>query len=180
MTNSHNTRSAAHTFSIPHAGLLHGLAGYFESHLYSNIGLSIHPENSHRVSPDMYSWFPLFFPLREPLYLPAGAELDVSIWRLWDADRRRIWYEWSAEAFLSTSSGPLSAGVGGVGRGQSESTLSPTKVGAGGLTSPMMDAPNSPSQMLFPQHAAGAGTGRVKIGQTRLHNPGGIHSWVGL
>lgn len=64
LTNSHNTRSAHLTFRIPHAGALHGLAGYFEAHLYGDVGLSIHPEKMQYVSPEMMSWFPLFFPFK--------------------------------------------------------------------------------------------------------------------
>ncbi|TFY74564.1 hypothetical protein EWM64_g9448 [Hericium alpestre] len=63
-TNTHNTRSAKLTFHIPHAGVLHGLAGYFEAILYNDIGLSIHPLRKDRISKDMLSWFPLFFPLK--------------------------------------------------------------------------------------------------------------------
>jgi protein arginine N-methyltransferase 5 len=44
--------------------LLSGLAGYFETVLYDNIGLSIHPYHKDQVSKDMLSWFPLFFPFR--------------------------------------------------------------------------------------------------------------------
>ena len=64
MTNSHNIRSATLTFRIPHAGVLHGLAGYFEAVLYGEIGLSIHPDRMEHISKDMLSWFPLFFPLK--------------------------------------------------------------------------------------------------------------------
>jgi hypothetical protein len=46
------------SFRIPTAGTLHGLAGYFEAHLYGNVGLSIHPERMSMISPDMMSWFP--------------------------------------------------------------------------------------------------------------------------
>ena len=63
-TNSHNTRAAHLSFRIPNAGTMHGLAGYFEAHLYGNIGLSIHPERMSMISPDMMSWFPLFFPFK--------------------------------------------------------------------------------------------------------------------
>lgn len=63
-TNSHNTRAAHLSFRIPTAGTLHGLAGYFEAHLYGNVGLSIHPERMSMISPDMMSWFPLYFPLK--------------------------------------------------------------------------------------------------------------------
>lgn len=63
-TNSHNTRSTRLTFHIPHAGVLHGLAGYFEAVLYGNVGLSIHPDRMDKISKDMLSWFPIFFPFR--------------------------------------------------------------------------------------------------------------------
>lgn len=66
-TNSHNVRSACLPFWIPHAGVLHGLAGYFEAVLYGNIGLSTHPERKHEISKDMLSWFPLFFPFKVSL-----------------------------------------------------------------------------------------------------------------
>lgn len=39
-------------------------SGYFEAHLYGNIGLSIHPDRQHIISPEMLSWFPLFFPFK--------------------------------------------------------------------------------------------------------------------
>jgi protein arginine N-methyltransferase 5 len=71
-TNTHNTRSAALTFHIPHAGILHGLAGYFEAVLYAHVGLSIHPARMERISKDMLSWFPLFFPFKVTLaFIPA-------------------------------------------------------------------------------------------------------------
>lgn len=63
-TNSHNTRSAKLRFHISHGGALHGFAGYFEAVLYGNVGLSIHPQRKDKISKDMLSWFPLFFPLK--------------------------------------------------------------------------------------------------------------------
>ena len=63
-TNSHNTRFAKLTFHIPHASVLHGFAGYFEAVLYGSVGLSIHPRRMDKISKDMLSWFPLFFPLK--------------------------------------------------------------------------------------------------------------------
>lgn len=98
LTNNHNVRSSVNTFFIPHAGVCHGLAGYFEAHLFGNVVLSIFPDKT-RASPNIVSWFPMFFPFREPLYLPGNAELDVHIWRL--TDKHRVWYEWCAEAFLN-------------------------------------------------------------------------------
>ena len=64
MTNSHNSRFAVSNFHIPHAGVLHGLAGYFEAVLYGSIGLSIHPHRKDHISKDMISWFPIYFPFR--------------------------------------------------------------------------------------------------------------------
>lgn len=98
LTNSHNTRSARLRFHIPHAGLLHGLAGYFEAVLYGSVGLSIHPHRKDDISKDMLSWFPIFFPFKDPLYLPSNSELQVSIWRR--TNSRQVWYEWHAESFL--------------------------------------------------------------------------------
>ncbi|GAA5821276.1 hypothetical protein JCM11251_004548 [Rhodosporidiobolus azoricus] len=99
-TNHHNARSAHLTFHIPRAGICHGFAGYFEAVLYADVTLSIHPE---RAAGDMLSWFPIFFPLAEPLYLPAHSELDVQIWRLTDNTKRRVWFEWCAQAYLALS-----------------------------------------------------------------------------
>lgn len=164
MTNSHNTRSATLTFHIPHASPCHGFAGYFEAHLYGNVGLSIHPETAHRVSPDMFSWFPLYFPLKAPLYLPSGAELEINIWRLLDQRARKVWYEWSAEAFLPVAPDSTATSPG---------LRQPSY--PGNVTSPTMDAQFSPSGATFPGQV-----GRVKIGQTEIHNPSGKHYWVGL
>ena len=72
LTNTHNARSANMSFYIPHAGILHGFAGYFEAVLYGNIGLSIHPERKDAISKDMLSWFPLFFPIKVRFRLVFG------------------------------------------------------------------------------------------------------------
>lgn len=136
----------------------------------------------------MFSWFPIFFPLRQPLYLPSGAELDVHIWRLTEGRGRKVWYEWSAEVYLPTAAG---GGGGGGGGGGQLSPGVPGQVGTptGSLNgrpplSPMMDATFSPVRSTFlggPEAQAGqAGQGRIKIGQSGLHNPAGVHSWVGL
>jgi protein arginine N-methyltransferase 5 len=178
VTNSHNTRSSTNTFSIPHAGQLHGLAGYFECHLYSNIGLSIHPENMHRVSPEMFSWFPIFFPFKQPIYVPGGSELEVNIWRL--TSKQKVWYEWCAEVYLPTTA-PVSGGDGispqTPGFARSASMTGSASGGPGGQPSPMMDAPFSPG---YQQALGMSGEGRIKIGQSTLHNAGGQKSWVGL
>ncbi|KAK7033061.1 protein arginine N-methyltransferase [Favolaschia claudopus] len=181
LTNSHNARSAKLEFFIPHAGVLHGLAGYFEAVLYGNIGLSIHPHRKDRISKDMLSWFPLFFPFKEPLYLPSNSELTVSIWRM--TNQRQVWYEWHAEAFLNVvgappadSDVPLPSPNGGSFFGSPGPARSP---------SPFVDGNDSAFdrrsfRMDSYSYEASGGSKLVKIGHTSLHNPGGRSSWIGL
>ncbi|KAJ7284936.1 shk1 kinase-binding protein 1 [Mycena rebaudengoi] len=175
LTNSHNVRSAKLSFFIPHAGVLHGLAGYFEAVLYGNIGLSIHPHRKDRISKDMLSWFPLFFPFKEPLYLPSNSELQVSIWRL--TNQRQVWYEWHAESFMnvvfpapSDNDVPPSAGLSNGG------AFSPSRP----PPSPLLDAVDRRIFTTTTREPIEAGSRVVKIGHTSLHNPGGRSSWIGL
>ncbi|KAF8510773.1 PRMT5-domain-containing protein [Gautieria morchelliformis] len=189
LTNSHNVRSAQLNFYIPHAGILHGLAGYFEAVLYNDVGLSIHPDRKDRISPNMLSWFPLFFPFKEPLYLPRNSELSVSIWRM--TDKRKVWYEWSAESFLAMPR------IQPVDQASSRAVQSSNGVPSGGdgvrshLLSPRAQSPtlSAPSPMLdAPQPLWDRGMSVVvdesphivKIGQMSLQNPGGRSSWIGL
>ncbi|KAG5354099.1 hypothetical protein C0989_007459 [Termitomyces sp. Mn162] len=170
MTNSHNVRSAKLKFYIPHAGVLHGLAGYFEAILYGNVGLSIHPHRKDQISKDMLSWFPLFFPFKEALYLPSNSELQVSIWRL--TNERQVWYEWHAESFLSS---PI------VQPAESPGASSIPTSPSGPVFSPLIDADDpliGQKGQVF--NAAAPVYETVKIGQTSLHNPGGRSSWIGL
>lgn len=69
--NEHNTRQCHLTFVCRTRGVIHGLAGYFESVLFEPqteskepVELSILPEHIDRKSKDMVSWFPIFFPLK--------------------------------------------------------------------------------------------------------------------
>ncbi|KAL8708289.1 MAG: hypothetical protein Q9225_007623 [Loekoesia sp. 1 TL-2023] len=96
--NKHNTRSARLTFPAPHRGACHGLAGYFEAVLYGDVELSTHPLRMASKSPDMMSWFPIYFPLKTPLYTPDSSLLTVTIRRA--TDNRKVWYEWMVESFL--------------------------------------------------------------------------------
>ena len=52
--------------------------------------MSIYPPTA---TPSMHSWFPIFFPLREPLRLRAGGGVQAHIWRACSASR--VWYEWA-------------------------------------------------------------------------------------
>ncbi|KAI0007529.1 Skb1 methyltransferase [Xylariaceae sp. FL0662B] len=125
--NDHNARFAHLTFVCRVRGVVHGLAGYFEAVLYEGesggggygeqgeeqgegegegvekggrvkIELSTLPDAMDRKSKDMISWFPIFFPLRQPLYYPPDTELEVSMWR--QTDDAKVWYEWMVEAYM--------------------------------------------------------------------------------
>jgi type II protein arginine methyltransferase len=68
--NAHNTRFAQLTFKRPRRGVCHGFAGYFETVLYagmdeeSRVELSTNPLTMDRMSRDMISWFPIYFPVK--------------------------------------------------------------------------------------------------------------------
>ncbi|KAF9586506.1 hypothetical protein BGW38_003420 [Lunasporangiospora selenospora] len=89
LSNHHNVRYGSIEFTSDAGGMLHGVAGYFESVLYKDILMSINPETH---SPGMFSWFPIYFPIKTPLYVPAKAQVVVDFWRL--TDSRKVWYEW--------------------------------------------------------------------------------------
>lgn len=102
--NDHNARHCHLTFVCPTRGVIHGLAGYFESVLYAPkrpgkepVEISILPDQIDRKSKDMISWFPIFFPLKQPLYYPQDAEVEVSMWR--QTDDAEVWYEWVVETY---------------------------------------------------------------------------------
>jgi len=199
-TNTHNMRAVELLFHIPHPGMLHGFAGYFEAVLYGNVGLSIHPDRMDAISKDMLSWFPCFFPVREPLYLPGNSRLQLCLWRL--TSETKVWYEWYAESFLPAPapeaklsrrlSSASKASTQSNGTGPLSVTLSPpAKQRAGSiLSSPMIDADDrlftwekqSPSMAVDETHQElpSRFPGHIKIGQTSVHNPGGRSSWYGL
>ena len=62
--NTHNTRQARLNFNLRDRAVCHGLAGFFEATLYPGVELSTNPLNMDKKSPDMMSWFPIFFPLK--------------------------------------------------------------------------------------------------------------------
>ncbi|TKA60998.1 hypothetical protein B0A49_09407 [Cryomyces minteri] len=101
--NEHNARFCRLRFCCREPGVLHGLAGYFETVLYegseATVELSTNPVTMAAKSRDMISWFPIFFPLKTPIHLPAASELEVSMWR--QTDDRKVWYEWMVEAFVT-------------------------------------------------------------------------------
>ena len=107
-----NTRESEHTFTLGRSSCLHGFAGYFDAHLYGDVHISIYPET---FSTGMFSWFPLFFPIRSPMYIPKDASIKLQLWRC-VADKKvlqlfienlvdgvtgavvgllQVWYEWA-------------------------------------------------------------------------------------
>ncbi|KAM0284528.1 hypothetical protein ACHAQH_001894 [Verticillium albo-atrum] len=108
--NDHNSRFCHLTFVCRTRGVIHGLAGYFESVLYAprlgekaKVEISTHPDLIDQKSKDMISWFPIYFPIKQPLYYPADTELEVSMWR--QTDDTKVWYEWLIEAYTWVGEG---------------------------------------------------------------------------
>ena len=56
-------------FEVEMDSELHGFGGYFECTLYKNVTISINPMTH---SPGMFSWFPIFFPLKNPVKLKVS------------------------------------------------------------------------------------------------------------
>ena len=80
-------------FQITEDNICHGFGGYFEATLYKDIFLSIKPETHSR---GMFSWFPILFPLREPLTVRTGEIMEVHFWRC--CSKKNVWYEWCVTA----------------------------------------------------------------------------------
>ncbi|GJP64343.1 hypothetical protein CLOP_g21349 [Closterium sp. NIES-67] len=91
-----NTRYKRLLFDLPPdtgSALVHGFGGYFDAVLYGDVHLGIEPSTA---TPSMFSWFPIFFPLRFPVYVPAGEKLEVHFWRC--VGPTKVWYEWAVTA----------------------------------------------------------------------------------
>ncbi|OJJ50908.1 hypothetical protein ASPZODRAFT_138034 [Penicilliopsis zonata CBS 506.65] len=95
LSNSHNVRHTRLVFPCPDRGVCHGLAGYFETVLYKNVELSTNPVTMEAKSANMISWFPIYFPLKNPLNVPDNSEVIVTMFR--QTDNRKVWYEWMVE-----------------------------------------------------------------------------------
>ncbi|EYU29151.1 hypothetical protein ABFS82_05G121400 [Erythranthe guttata] len=71
------------------SSLIHGFGGYFDAILYKDVHLGIEPSTA---TPNMFSWFPIFFPLRTPICIQPGTPLEVHFWRC--SGSTKVWYEW--------------------------------------------------------------------------------------
>eukprot|EP00005_Dracoamoeba_jomungandri_P006704 CAMPEP_0174262836 /NCGR_PEP_ID=MMETSP0439-20130205/15796_1 /TAXON_ID=0 /ORGANISM="Stereomyxa ramosa, Strain Chinc5" /LENGTH=571 /DNA_ID=CAMNT_0015347827 /DNA_START=9 /DNA_END=1721 /DNA_ORIENTATION=+ len=72
-----NSRYLKLSWTINKSSTLHGFGGYFDAQLFEDVHLSINPET---FSEGMISWFPLFFPLMQPMYIPKGAVIEAHFW----------------------------------------------------------------------------------------------------
>lgn len=88
-----NSRYASLSFDVSQDCLMTGFAGYFDTVLYKDIMLSIHPITH---SAGLSSWFPMYFPLAEPQQVRAGDTITVNIWRC--VSSNKVWYEWNTSA----------------------------------------------------------------------------------
>jgi protein arginine N-methyltransferase 5 len=57
---------------------IHGFSGTFHCDLYKDVAISIVPAT---YTQNMFSWFPLFIPLANPLKVSKGDVLTVNVWR---------------------------------------------------------------------------------------------------
>ena len=83
-----NARYGRLRFEIDLGGTLHGFVGYFHSTLYEEVCISTEPST---VSEGMFSWFPLYVPLRHPIPVADGATIEAHFWR--HASHHKVWYE---------------------------------------------------------------------------------------
>ncbi|XP_063221262.1 protein arginine N-methyltransferase 5 isoform X1 [Bacillus rossius redtenbacheri] len=88
-----NSRYKCLSFKVSQKSILHGFSGFFDTILYQNtnvcVSLSICPATH---TEGMFSWFPILFPIREPVHLQAGDDIKVHFWRL--CNKKNVWYEW--------------------------------------------------------------------------------------
>lgn len=85
-----NERYIRLEFECTHASMIHGIAGFFDMVLYKDVTLSINPQTA---SPGMFSWFPAFFPVKNPVYCGKGQKIVIHFWR--KVNKAKVWYEWS-------------------------------------------------------------------------------------
>jgi len=85
-----NSKHTNVSFKSNLTGLLHGFAGYFEAKLYNDVMISINPET---FSEGMFSWFPIYIPLHQPVQVEKGDTITISFWR--QSNHSQVWYEWA-------------------------------------------------------------------------------------
>ena len=67
----------------------HGFAGYFDAVLYEDVHLSILPSTH---TPHMFSWFPIYFPIPQPVKVSGNVQIELPIWLC--CAILQVLYEW--------------------------------------------------------------------------------------
>jgi len=93
-----NDRYEEISFTAELDALVHGFAGYFQCELYEGLNVSINPDT---YSEGMFSWFPIYFPLRVPVFVRSGASLKSHWWRCHNDNK--VWYEWAISEPVKSS-----------------------------------------------------------------------------
>lgn len=79
--------------------ILNGFLGTFTTLLYEskrlNRSILLSTAPNHDFSKDMFSWFPLYFPLNEPILIPRNGIITLNICRKCNIIMKKVWYEWS-------------------------------------------------------------------------------------
>lgn len=88
-----NRRYEALSFVANANAMIHGFAGYFLAVLYKDIVLGTVPE---APSDGISAWYPIYWPLRQPVQVEKGQAIDVQFWR--QVGPRDVWYEWALSA----------------------------------------------------------------------------------
>ncbi|KAA8652507.1 hypothetical protein EYZ11_007675 [Aspergillus tanneri] len=156
ISNSHNVRRTRLAFPIQNRGVCHGLAGFFEAVLYRDVELSTNPVTMDSKSANMISWFPIYFPLKNPLNVPDNGEVVVTMYR--QTDDQKVWYEWMVEVFALEPPAETST----------METIVPVMSGARS-SSPSTDN-NGPSKSQQSRGINQGGVRRIRVGMSDLHS----------
>lgn len=85
-----NRRSKKLTFTAKLNTVCHGFVGYFDCCLFEDVHLSIVPSTQNA---DMFSWFPIYFPIQVPFNVTPENEIEVQFTR--NVNSSHVWYEWT-------------------------------------------------------------------------------------
>lgn len=88
------TQYKSFQFKIENDTIITGFAGYFKAILYDDITLSICPGDNH--TPNLVSWFPIYFPIMNQILIKKDDTLTVNIKRI--NNGRKVWYEWNIDS----------------------------------------------------------------------------------
>lgn len=87
-----NRRKISLTFESKLATTCHGFVGYFNCCLYKDVYISIEPSTANA---NMFSWFPIYFPIEKPFTLQENEKIELFIERC--VDNEKVWYEWQVK-----------------------------------------------------------------------------------